>query len=100
MFIPINKTIKKAVDNFFSSNVYQGKLSKSELCHFLEREISESSVIFDNMLYKQMMDLLWVRFKELFWQIHSYVLSKNFGLKIVNQNSDLLDTEDMQSFHF
>ena len=51
--IPIDETIKNAVDDLFSSNVYRGKLSKSELYYLLKLATSESSFIFDNILYKQ-----------------------------------------------
>ena len=36
--IPIEKTIKAAVDNLFSSNMYQGKFSKSDLYCFLTNQ--------------------------------------------------------------
>ena len=51
--IPVDETIKNAVDDLFSSNMYQGKLSKSELYYLLKLATSESSFIFDNILYKQ-----------------------------------------------
>ena len=47
---PIDKTIKNAVDDLFSSNMYQEKFSKSYL---LKLATFESSFIFDNILYKQ-----------------------------------------------
>ena len=37
----------------FSSNMYQGKLSKSEHYYLSKLATSESSFIFDNILYKQ-----------------------------------------------
>ena len=51
--IPVDETIKNAVDDLFSSNMYRGKLSKSELYYLLKLATSESSFIFDNILYKQ-----------------------------------------------
>ena len=51
--IPVDETIKIAVDDLFSSNMYRGKLSKSELYYLLKLATSESSFIFDNILYKQ-----------------------------------------------
>ena len=51
--IPVDENIKNAVDNLFSSNMYQGKLSKSELHYLLKLATSESSFIFNNILYKQ-----------------------------------------------
>ena len=51
--IPVDGTIKNAVDGLFSSNMYRGKLSKSELYYLLKLATSESSFIFDNILYKQ-----------------------------------------------
>ena len=52
--ILIDKTIKNAVGNLFSNNKYQGKLSKSDLYYLLKLAKSESSFIFDNILYKQL----------------------------------------------
>ena len=51
--IPVNETIKNSVDDLFSSNIYQGKLSKSQLYYLLKLATSKSSFIFDNILYKQ-----------------------------------------------
>ena len=51
--IPIDETIKNAVDDLFSSNMYRGKLSKGELYYLLKLATSKSSFIFDNILYKQ-----------------------------------------------
>ena len=50
--IPIDKTIKNAVDNLFSNNMYQEKLSKSDLYDLLKLPTFASSFIFD-ILYKQ-----------------------------------------------
>ena len=51
--IPVDETIKNANDRLLSSNMYRGKLSKSELYYLLKLGKSESSFIFDNILYKQ-----------------------------------------------
>ena len=51
--IPVDESIKNAVDDLFSSNMYRGKLSKSDLYYLLKLATSESSLIFDNILYKQ-----------------------------------------------
>ena len=51
--IVVDEAIKNAVDDLLSSNMYQGKLSKSELYYLLKLATSESSFIFDNILYKQ-----------------------------------------------
>ena len=51
--IPMDETIKNAVDDLFSSDIYRGKLSKSELYYLLKLATSESSFVFDNILYKQ-----------------------------------------------
>ena len=51
--ISVDETIKNAVDDLFPSNMYRGKLSKSELYYLLRSVTSESSFIFDNILYKQ-----------------------------------------------
>ena len=50
--IPVDKTIKNAVDDLFSNNMYQEKLSKSNLYDLLKLPIFESSFIF-HILYKQ-----------------------------------------------
>ena len=34
--IPVDETIKNAIDDLFSSNMYRGKLSKSELYYLLK----------------------------------------------------------------
>ena len=51
--IPVDETIKNAVDYLFSSNMYRGKLCRSEPYYLLKLATSESSFIFDNILYKQ-----------------------------------------------
>ena len=51
--IPVDETIKNANDDLFSCYMYRGKLSKSELYYLLKLGKSESSFIFDNILYKQ-----------------------------------------------
>ena len=51
--IPVDETIKNTVDDLFSSKMYRGKLSKGELYYLLKLATSESSFIFDNILYKQ-----------------------------------------------
>ena len=50
---PINETIKNAVDDLVSINMYQRKLSMSDLYYVLKLATSKSSFIFDNILYKQ-----------------------------------------------
>ena len=45
--IPIDETIKNAVEDLLSNNMYQGRLSKSELYYLLKLATSESSFIFD-----------------------------------------------------
>ena len=51
--IPIDETMKNAVDDLFSNNMYQGKLYKSDLYYLLKLATCDSSFIFDNTLYKQ-----------------------------------------------
>ena len=51
--ISIDETIKNAVDDLFSSNMYRGKLSKSKIYYLLKLAMSESPFTFDNILYKQ-----------------------------------------------
>ena len=55
--IPVDETIKNSVDDLFSNNMYRGILSKSELYYLLKLAVSESSFIFDNILYKQILSL-------------------------------------------
>ena len=50
--IPIDETIKNAVDDMFCNNISQRKLSQSELYYLLKPATSESSFNFD-ILYKQ-----------------------------------------------
>ena len=84
-------------DDLLSNNMYQGKLSKSELYYFLKLSTSESSFIFDNILYKQ---------------IHGVSMGSTLGptlanaflcryeilwLLIVHQNSNLLYTKDIST---
>ena len=45
--IPIDETIKNAVEDLLSNNMYQERLSKSELYYLLKLATSESSFIFD-----------------------------------------------------
>ena len=51
--ISIDETIKNAVGDLFSNNIYQRKFSKSDLYYLLKLATSESSFIFDSILYKQ-----------------------------------------------
>ena len=51
--IPLNETINNCVGDLHSKNLYNGKLSKRDLFKLLEAATSESSFIFDYMLYKQ-----------------------------------------------
>ena len=50
--IPIDETIKNAVDDLFSNNMYQGKPCKSDLYYLLKLATSKTYFIFDNILYK------------------------------------------------
>ena len=51
--ILIDETIINLVGDLFSNNMYQEKLSKSNRYYLLKLATSESSFIFDNILYKQ-----------------------------------------------
>ena len=51
--IPIDESMKNAVDDLFSNNMYQGKLYKSDLYYPLKLATCDPSFIFDNILYKQ-----------------------------------------------
>ena len=66
-----DETIKNAVDDLFSNNIYQGKVSKSDLYCLLKLVTSESSLIFDNILYKQI-DGAWVRLSVYFSECNHY----------------------------
>ena len=94
--ILLDETIKNAVDDLFSNNIYQGKVSKSDLYCLLKLVTSESSLIFDNILYKQI-DGAWVR---LISTLANAIITKNFGSIIVHQNLKLLYTEDMLTTYF
>ena len=51
--IPVDEAIKNAVDDLLSSNMYRGKLSKSEIYYLLKLATSESSFMFDKSFYKK-----------------------------------------------
>ena len=49
----LNETINNCVSDLHNKNLYNGKLSKRDLLKLLETATSESSFIFDYLLYKQ-----------------------------------------------
>ena len=51
--IPLNETITNCVSDLHNKNIYDGKLSKRDLLKLLGTASSESSFIFDYVLYKQ-----------------------------------------------
>ena len=51
--IPLNETINTCVSDLYNKNLHNGKLSKKDLFKLLETATSESSLIFDYLLYKQ-----------------------------------------------
>ena len=51
--IPLNEAINNCVSYLHNKNLYNGKLSKRDLLKVLETATSESSFIFDYLLYKQ-----------------------------------------------
>ena len=51
--IPLKETINNCVSDLHNKNLYNGKLNKSDLFKLLETATSESSFIFDFLLYKQ-----------------------------------------------
>ena len=51
--IPLNETIINCVSDLPNKDLYNGKLSKRDLFKLLETATSESSFIFDYLLYKQ-----------------------------------------------
>ena len=84
MNIPMDKTIKYAVDHdVFSNNVYQLKLSKNELSYILKIATSGSCFIFDNVYISKLMVSLGSTLLKTF-------LCKNFVLIIIHQNLNQL----------
>ena len=51
--IPLEETIKNCVNDLFSNNFYNGKLSRKDLYELPKLATTESSFIFDNKLCKQ-----------------------------------------------
>ena len=51
--IPLNETINNCVSDLHNKNLYNGKLSKRDLFKLVETAASESSFIFDYILYRQ-----------------------------------------------
>ena len=51
--ILLKETINNSVNDLHNKNLYNGKLNKSDLLKLLETATSESSFIFDFLLYKQ-----------------------------------------------
>ena len=51
--IPLKETVNNCVSDLHNKNLYNGKLNKSDLFKLLETATSESSFIFDFLLYKQ-----------------------------------------------
>ena len=51
--IPLKETINNCVNDLHNKNLYNGKLNKSDLFKLMETATSESSFIFDFLLYKQ-----------------------------------------------
>ena len=51
--IPLKETINNCVNDLDNKNLYNGKLNKSDLFKLMETATSESSFIFDFLLYKQ-----------------------------------------------
>ena len=93
--ISTDETIKTAVDDLFSHNMYQRKLSTSELYHLLKLATSESSFVFNKIWYKLIDGVSMALPLGPTLANHSYVITKNFGLIIVHQNLNLFHTEHM-----
>ena len=51
--IPLKETINNCISDLHNKNLYNGQLNKSYLFKLLETATSESSFIFDFLLYKQ-----------------------------------------------
>ena len=51
--IPLNDTINNCVSDLPNKDLYNGKLSKTDLSKLLETATSESSFIFDYLLHKK-----------------------------------------------
>ena len=75
--IPLYETINNCVSDLHNKNVYNGKLSKRDLFKLLETLTSESSFIFDYLLYKRVdgVGFLWVPPL----QMHFYAIMKKNG---------------------
>ena len=58
--IPLYETINNCVSDLQNKNLYNGKRSKRDLFKLLETATSESSFIFDYLLYKQVDERDWV----------------------------------------
>ena len=51
--IPLKETMNNCVSDLHNKSLYNGKLDKSDLFKLLETVTSESSFVFDFLLYKQ-----------------------------------------------
>ena len=51
--VPLKETINNCVNDLHNKTLYNGKLNKSDLFKLMETATSESSFIFDFLLYKQ-----------------------------------------------
>ena len=51
--IPLKETMNNCVSDLHNKNLYNGKLDKSDLFKLLETVTSESTFVFDFLLYKQ-----------------------------------------------
>ena len=51
--IPLNETINNCVSDLHNQNFYNGELSKRDLFKLQQTATSESSFVFDYLLYKQ-----------------------------------------------
>ena len=51
--IPLEESFKNCVNDLFFNNFYSGKLSRKDWYELLKLAATESSFIFDNILYKQ-----------------------------------------------
>ena len=51
--IPLKETMNNCVSDLHNKNLYNGKFGKSDLFKLLETVTSESSFVFDFLLYKQ-----------------------------------------------
>ena len=87
--IPLNEAINNCVSDLHNQNLYNGKLSKRDLFKLLETATSESSFIFDYILYKQVDGVAMGSALGSALQMHFYAIMKKNGWIIVQSTLNL-----------